>query len=109
MSADRQVTIVGEIVQVRMLRNVSGYGRRGTLVSCGLDVAAGLMENRLAEYVDLIGFTAEVEDFPGVGDGSAEGPVGEGGGKGNRVGRGKTRGVRVDTQDAEPGEGVDAG
>ena len=109
MSADRQVTIVGEIVQVRLLRSVSGYGRRGTLVSCGLDVAAGLMEARLAEYVDLIGFTA-VEDFPeGVPDGSGESATVAGGGAGDGVRRRKTRSVRVDPVDAEPGEGVDAG
>lgn len=99
-----EVSIVGELVQVRMLRAVSGYGRRGTMVEVGLDVAAGLMENRLAEFVAVTGFVAEE-----VGADASTGEVEPGRGKGARHGRRKARGGGGDTADAEPGEGADAG
>jgi hypothetical protein len=101
MSAE--LRIVAEVVQVRMLRGVSGYGRRGTIAEVGLDVAAGLMENRLAEYIGVVGFLAE--EVAGGVEGEAE----PGGGPGAGNGRRKTRSRRNDTPDAEPGEGTNAG
>ena len=102
MSAE--LRIVAEVVQVRMLRGVSGYGRRGTIAEVGLDVAAGLMENRLAEYIGVTGFLAEE-----VVSGGVEGEAEPGGGAGVGDGRRKTRGKRNNAQDAEQGEGADAG
>jgi len=99
-----KVRIVGELVQVRMLRSVDGYGRRGTLVEVGLDVAAGLMENRLAEYLGVTSFVVE-----GVFGGAVEGAAEPGGGKGDGARRRKAGSRRSDPVDAEPGEGVDAG
>lgn len=97
--------VVSELVQVRILRSVSGYGRRGDLVEVGLDVAAGLMENRLAEYLGVTSFVVETE-----GDGGGvTGEVEPGGGKGSRKRRSTPRGGGGDTPDAEPGEGADAG
>lgn len=101
MSAE--LRIVAEVVQVRMLRGVSGYGRRGTIAEVGLDVAAGLMENRLAEYIGVVGFLAE--EVAGGVEGEAE----PGGGAGAGDGRRKTRSRRNNTVDAEQGEGPDAG
>jgi hypothetical protein len=102
MSAE--LRIVGELVQVRMLRSVDGYGRRGTLAEVGLDVAAGLMENRLAEYLGVTAFVVE-----GVAGGTVESAAEPRGGKGNGARRRKAGSRRSDTVDAEPGEGVDAG
>lgn len=99
-----EVRIVAELVQVRMRRAVSGYGRRGDLVEVSLDVAAGLMENRLAEYIGVTSFVGETEA-----DGGVTGEVEPGGGKGARKRRGAARGGGGDTADAEPGEGTDAG
>lgn len=103
MSAS-EVRIVGELVQVRMLRAVSGFGRRGDLAEVGLDVAAGLMENRLAEYLGVTAFLVE-----GVAGGTVEGAAEPGRGKGNGARRRKAGSGVVDAADAEPGEGVDAG
>lgn len=99
-----EVRIVGELVQVRMRRAVSGYGRRGALVEVGLDVAAGLMENGLAEYLGVTSFVGETEA-----DGGVTGEVEPGRGKSPRKRRGAARGGGGDTPDAESGEGVDAG
>jgi hypothetical protein len=101
MSAE--LRIVAEVVQVRMLRGVSGYGRRGTIAEVGLDVAAGLMENRLAEYIGVVGFLAE--EVAGGVEGEAE----PGGGAGAGDGRRKTRSRRSNQADAEQGEGANAG
>jgi hypothetical protein len=101
MSAE--LRIVAEVVQVRMLRGVSGYGRRGTIAEVGLDVAAGLMENRLAEYIGVTGFLAEEVS------GGVEGEAEQGGGPGAGDGRRKTRSRRSNQADAEQGEGSDAG
>lgn len=99
------VKVVSELVQVRILRAVSGYGRRGALVEVSLDAAAGLMENRLAEYLGVTSFVVETE-----GDGGGvTGEVESGGGKGARKRRSAARGGGGDTPDAEPGEGTDAG
>ena len=99
------VKVVSELVQVRILRSVSGYGRRGALVEVSLDAAAGLMENRLAEYLGVTSFMVETEVPGGEVSGSPE----SGSGKGARKRRGTPRGGGVDTPDAEPGEGTDAG
>lgn len=99
-----EVRIVAELVQVRMLRAVSGYGRRGALVEVGLDVAAGLMENRLAEYLGVTSFVGETEA-----DGGVSGAAEQGGGKGARKRRSAPRGSRDDAAGTEPGEGADAG
>jgi hypothetical protein len=101
MSAE--LRIVAEVVQVRMLRGVSGYGRRGTIAEVGLDVAAGLMENRLAEYIGVVGFLAEEVS------GGVEGEAEPGGGPSAGDGRRKTRGRRSNQVDAEQGEGANAG
>lgn len=93
------VKVVSELVQVRILRSVSGYGRRGDLVEVSLDAAAGLMENRLAEYLGVTSFVVESE---GDGDGVA-GEVESGGGAGARKRRSAARGGGGDTPDAEPG------
>lgn len=88
-ASSSQVTIIAEVVQVVMRRSVCGFGHRGDLVHCGLDTAAGLMEAGLAYYVDVIGFTAELEDFPeGEPGGKTEGKAGARGRKGDRAGRG---------------------
>lgn len=105
-----KVRIVGELVQVRILRSVSGYGRRGDLVEVSLDVAAGLMENRLAEYLGVTSFVVEAS-FVGEteADGGVSGEVEPGGGKSARKRRSAPRGGGGDPVDAEQGEGSDAG
>lgn len=98
------VKVVAELVQVRILRAVSGYGRRGALVEVSLDVAAGLMENRLAEYLGVTSFVVETEAPGGV-----TGEVEPGRGKSPRKRRGASRGGGSNEADAEQGEGSHAG
>ena len=100
------IELKAETVQVRMLRAVSGYGRRGTLVEVTVDTAAGLMENRLAEFVGVAGL---IEKDAGADGGAVESAAESGGGKGRGNGRRVSRGSRVDASNAEQGEGTDAG
>lgn len=100
------IELKAETVQLRMLRAVSGYGRRGTLVEVSVDTAAGLMENRLAEFVGVAGL---VEKDAEAADGTVAGEAEPGGGTGRGGRRRVPRGGRGDAPDAEQGEGTDAG